>query len=83
MPDRLRLDPIRCDGYGLCAEVLPELIRLDEWGFPIVTGDPIPANLARQAARATDSCPVLALRLVRLSEPAVAREAPRSRNGPG
>ena len=31
---RLRVDPIACDGRGLCAETLPEMITLDDWGFP-------------------------------------------------
>jgi ferredoxin len=34
--ERLRVDPIACDGRGLCAEILPELITLDDWGFPII-----------------------------------------------
>ena len=31
---RLKVDPIACDGHGLCAELLPELVTLDDWGFP-------------------------------------------------
>ena len=31
----IRIDPIMCDGHGLCAELLPEHIRLDDWGYPI------------------------------------------------
>jgi ferredoxin len=31
---RLVVDPIACDGAGVCAELLPELISLDPWGFP-------------------------------------------------
>ena len=34
----IRIDPIMCDGHGLCAELLPEHIRLDDWGYPIVDG---------------------------------------------
>lgn len=26
----------RCDGFGYCAEILPEVLSLDEWGFPKV-----------------------------------------------
>ena len=33
----LRVDPVRCDGFGHCAELAPELITLDEWGYPILT----------------------------------------------
>src|ERR1035438_5078457 len=34
--ERLRVDPLAGDGRGLCAEILPELITLDDWGFPII-----------------------------------------------
>ena len=63
MAERLRLDPIRCDGYGMCAEVLPELVTLDDWGYPIIADGPIPPRLLAHARRAVDVCPVLALRL--------------------
>jgi ferredoxin len=59
----LRVDPIACDGHGLCAELLPEWIRLDDWGFPIVDPRPLPAGLAPHARRAVRECPKLALRL--------------------
>ena len=38
MKTQLRVDWPLCKGRGLCHEVLPELIDLDEWGYPIVTG---------------------------------------------
>ncbi|MFN8036169.1 MAG: ferredoxin [Acidimicrobiia bacterium] len=63
MSERLRVDPIRCDGAGLCAELLPELIRLDDWGYPVVTPAAVPPELLDLARRAVRACPVLALRL--------------------
>ncbi|MGO9178631.1 MAG: ferredoxin [Candidatus Limnocylindrales bacterium] len=59
----LRLDPIRCDGYGMCAVVLPDRITLDEWGYPVIEPGPVPEGLLSRASRAVDVCPVLALRL--------------------
>ena len=59
----LRLDPILCDGYGHCAELLPELIDLDDWGYPIVAAEPLPAELVPAARRAVAMCPRLALAL--------------------
>jgi ferredoxin len=59
--DRLRVDPILCDAHGQCAELLPELITVDEWGYPIVDDRPIPADLRRNAQRAITMCPRLAL----------------------
>ena len=60
---RLTVDRIRCDGRGLCAELLPELIHLDDWGYPIVAPGPVPDHLLPLAQRAVSRCPVLALAL--------------------
>ncbi|HKV86607.1 MAG TPA: ferredoxin [Candidatus Dormibacteraeota bacterium] len=71
-PRELRVDRIRCDGRGLCAQILPEVVRLDDWGYPIVAAGPIPEHLGRLAERAVDDCPVLALTLRRIE----VKEAP-------
>jgi ferredoxin len=60
----LRVNPIACGGHGACAELLPELIELDEWGYPIVDPQPIPPQLIKEARRAVATCPVLALKLI-------------------
>jgi ferredoxin len=62
---RLIVDPIACDGRGLCAELLPELIKLDDWGFPMIPDGDIPARLQGEAATVVRLCPRLALRLER------------------
>ncbi len=62
---RLRVDPITCAGHGLCAELLPEAIDLDDWGFPIIDDGPLPAGLLDHARRAVAACPTLALLLER------------------
>lgn len=62
--ERLHVDRTRCDGAGMCAELLPELIALDDWGYPILRDGPVPDHLQDLARRAIDACPVLALRLV-------------------
>jgi ferredoxin len=67
---RLEIDRIACDAYGTCAELLPEGIDLDEWGYPILAPGNVPLHLVDLAKRAADSCPVLALRLVRVPVPA-------------
>ena len=63
MTARLRVDWPSCRARGLCHEVLPELVDLDEWGYPVVTGEVTPALLA-DASAAVRMCPRLALRLV-------------------
>jgi ferredoxin len=73
MSDVLRVNPIACDAHGLCAELVPELIQLDEWGYPIVAETPVPASLAKHAKRAVAACPALALMLARSEAPARSR----------
>jgi ferredoxin len=60
---RLRVNPIACSGHGVCAELLPELITLDEWGYPVLADGAVPLWLMREARRAVTDCPALALRL--------------------
>lgn len=61
MSSRLRLNPIACEAHGLCAELLPEMIALDQWGYPILDERPIPPELLDHARRAAAACPTLAL----------------------
>ena len=63
----LVVDRIACDGFGMCAELLPELIELDDWGYPIVAAGGVPDALLDHAKRAVAVCPVLALRLARVA----------------
>jgi len=58
---RVRVNPIACEAHGLCAELLPELIRLDDWGYPIIDHSEVPRDLLGLARRAVDACPTLAL----------------------
>lgn len=67
MKEFLRVNPILCDAHGHCAELLPELIELDEWGYPIVASEPVPPELTRDARRAVSICPRLALAIERRS----------------
>lgn len=60
---QLRVDWPECRARGLCHEVLPELIDLDEWGYPIVRG-PVTDDLLADARTAVRTCPRLALRVV-------------------
>jgi len=69
---RLSIDRIKCDGHGLCAELLPEIIRLDDWGYPIIAAGPVPGGTAPLAQRAVASCPVLALALAVAVQPTAA-----------
>lgn len=54
MSARLRVDWPACRARGLCHELLPDVVDLDEWGYPVVTGDLTDEQMsaARAAVRA-------------------------------
>ncbi len=60
---RLAVDWTRCAGHGLCAHLVPELIRLDGNGFPAFPDTPVPSWLESGARKAVSMCPALALRM--------------------
>jgi ferredoxin len=64
---RVAVDRIACDGRGLCAEIAPGLIDLDDWGYPIVRRGALPEDLVESAEDAVEICPKMALRLERLT----------------
>jgi ferredoxin len=69
---RLQVNPIACTGHESCAELLPELVALDEWGYPRLadgTSGPVPPELGQRARRAVRDCPALALLLTADPEP--------------
>jgi ferredoxin len=62
-PERLEIDWTRCDGHGLCAALLPEAIRADDWGYPIIDQRQLAGQPANAVKRVVACCPSLALRL--------------------
>jgi ferredoxin len=70
MERRLKVDWILCDGYGLCGDLLPDLIELDDWRYPILHPVPVDRALLHDAQRAVDCCPMKALRLEKVPEQA-------------
>lgn len=67
MAERLHVDWTRCDGRGLCTELLPEQLARDDWGYPLArSGEREPVIPGRQSADARQAvrvCPRLALSL--------------------
>ena len=70
---RLTVDWILCDGYGLCGDLAPDLIALDDWRYPILDPGPVDPDRLHDAQRAVDCCPMKALKL----------ESPSARQRPG
>jgi len=66
---RLRVNPIACEAHGMCAELLPERITLDEWGYPLLDDHPLDGELVEHAKRAAQACPTFALLLERGHRP--------------
>lgn len=71
------IDPIKCDAFGYCAELLPDHVSLDEWGYPIVRGERLPDALVDRAREAARQCPRRAVVLA--AAPGAARIGPRRR----
>lgn len=68
MSSKLEVDFAACTGHGLCADLLPEMVELDEWGYPILRRNTVGPSLLTHARRAVSTCPTLALRLSRSSD---------------
>ena len=65
---QLHIDWTRCDGRGLCSELLPEVLGRDDWGYPLARDGSrqplIPPAAGAYARAAVRRCPRLALSLV-------------------
>jgi len=60
---RLEVDWTRCAAHGLCGQLAPGLVQLDENGYPIIADEDVPHRLVAEAQEAVEKCPALALRL--------------------
>ena len=61
---RLRVNPVSCDGVGICAHLAPDVVRVDSWGYPVLPADPLSDAQLRQARAAATACPRKALFLI-------------------
>jgi ferredoxin len=67
-PRRLEVDPVACDGVGLCAHLAPAVVQLDRWGYPVVPLTALSRSQQRRADRAVRGCPRRALAVVESTE---------------
>ena len=72
---RLRVDPIKCKAHGMCGELFPERIRMDDWGYPIIDPRALSDDVLEHARRAVAECPRSALRVDLIDDPG-ARDRP-------
>lgn len=65
---RLLIDWTRCEGRGLCMELVPEVLTSDDWGYPRSARRDnsltVPDQARPYAEEAVKECPRLALRMV-------------------
>jgi ferredoxin len=63
---RLRViaDRGACCGYGVCAEICPEIYQVDDIGVVKLLIDIVPKGLEVKAQEAAAACPQSALRVV-------------------
>jgi ferredoxin len=72
---RLRVDPIKCKAHGMCGELFPERIRMDDWGYPVIDPRALSDDVLEHARRAVAECPRSALRVDLMDDPS-ARNRP-------
>lgn len=58
---RVIADRSRCCGYGLCAQVCPQVYKLDADGLVYLDSDIVPAGLEEEAREGAAACPAEAL----------------------
>jgi ferredoxin len=58
---RVVADRSRCCGYGLCAQVCPEVYKLDADGLVHLDSDIVPPGLEESAREGAAACPAEAL----------------------
>ena len=64
---RLRVDPVACEGVGLCAQVADRVIELDRWGYPMIEAE-LDGRGLKAARRAVRACPRRALWLEEVAD---------------
>lgn len=65
-PVWLRVDPVACDGVGICSHLAPRVVTVDSWGYPIVPVTALEKADRSSARRAVAGCPKKALFLEQL-----------------
>jgi ferredoxin len=60
---RITAERSRCCGYGLCAQLGPQIYKLDENGLVYMDSETFSLDLEEEAREGAASCPAEALRV--------------------
>ena len=58
------MNPVACDGIGMCTQLAPDVVTTDTWGFPVAPDRDLSEREVKQTTRAVAGCPKRALLLV-------------------
>jgi len=61
---KVQVNPAKCNGYGRCAKLSPDVFQLDEWGQSYVVEqyqEEVPPELHESATAAAKACPTDAI----------------------
>lgn len=58
---RVSADRSRCCGYGLCAQLCPQLYKLDEGGLVYLDTEFVPEGMEEEAREGAAACPAEAI----------------------
>jgi ferredoxin len=58
---RVVVDRDRCEGNAVCVRIAPEVLKLDDDEYAMVTADPVPVEQEALVEQAIAECPRAAL----------------------
>lgn len=59
---QVEVDLNLCQGYGVCAQIAPEVFPLDDDGYALVpAGTTVPAGMEDKVREAAEACPAIAV----------------------
>lgn len=60
---KVEVDRAACCAYGLCAEICPEVYKLDANGIVYLESELVPEGLEERATEGCDACPQSAIKV--------------------
>ena len=68
MSMKVVVDRSACCGYGICADICPEVYKLDDHGIVFEYNDVVPKELEANAKEGGLACPQNAIKIVETAE---------------